>query len=48
MAFLAIFILSALIVMAITSIANTLSFTRLKPISPAHNPFISLLVPARE
>ena len=47
MVILAIFILCALIVMAITSIANTLSFPRLKPISPAHNPFISLLVPAR-
>ena len=47
MVILAIFILCALIVMAITSIANTLSFPRLKPISPVHNPFISLLVPAR-
>lgn len=47
MVFLAIFILCALIVMAITSIANTLSIPRLKPISPAQNPFISLLVPAR-
>ncbi len=47
MVFLTIFILCALIVMAITNIANTLSFPRLKLISPAHHPFISLLVPAR-
>jgi chlorobactene glucosyltransferase len=45
---LSIFILCALIVMAVISIANTLSFPRLKPISPEKSPFISLLVPARD
>lgn len=45
---LAIFISCALIVMALISILNTLSFPRLKPASPAAAPFVSLLVPARD
>jgi chlorobactene glucosyltransferase len=48
MELLAIFILCALIVMALTSALNTLSFPRLKPLSTAEDPFISLLVPARD
>ncbi len=45
---LAIFILCALSVMALTSILNTLSFPRLKPGAPQRYPHVSLLVPARD
>lgn len=43
-----IFILSALIVIAMITIINTLTFPRLEEALPPRTPFISLLVPARD
>lgn len=41
------FITAALVVMALTSILNALSFPRLRIAQSQHTPFVSLLIPAR-
>ena len=43
-----VFALCALIVMALISIVNTLTFPRLRQAKPARTPFVSVLVPARD
>ncbi len=42
------FILSALVVISLITVVNTLTFPRLKKSTPASQPFVSLLVPARD
>ncbi|GAB4530924.1 MAG: glycosyltransferase family 2 protein [Anaerolineae bacterium] len=42
------FALCALIVIALVSILNTLTFPRLRLASPARTPFVSILIPARD
>ncbi len=41
------FVLCALVVIALISIMNTLTFPRLRPASPARMPRVSILIPAR-
>lgn len=48
MIYLGIFILSALSVIAIITLLNTITFPRLKNTNPLEQPFISLLIPARD
>jgi chlorobactene glucosyltransferase len=43
-----VFALCALIVMALISVVNTLTFPRLRQAKPARTPFVSLLIPARD
>ncbi len=42
------FILSALVVISLITVINTLTFPRLKKSAPVSQPFVSLLVPARD
>ena len=43
-----VFALCALIVIALISVVNTLTFPRLRYARPARTPFVSVLVPARD
>jgi chlorobactene glucosyltransferase len=48
MTFVWLFALFALIIIALISILNTLTFPRLRPTSPARTPYVSVLIPARD